>query len=299
MNLNNLIYTILLEQGQEFQGKGKSKTLINAIKERHPVTFYYTGPQTPKKDAVLPGTRIRAEVVALGLSKKGNLMVRAWVQPPSTSKKGFKKHGWRTFLVNRMSSLRVLNDETFDDTRPGYKEGEESKNGPMSVTYVTTDWDKMPEPQAEPEVVPQPTPEPKSTTEPKPEEPKVGPEELPQPKADVKPSPVPQPKDFSGDVYKKLQSTTKDTEGQKTISTQDYKNAYDELYNLKQKEWVDAQKQLGKNTNPGEGTRKRFDIEANNELSKLLSKDNIKIQDEEPNKDLSESIQRIKTLMLL
>jgi hypothetical protein len=291
MNLNNLIYNILLEQ--DFKANGKSKVLIDAIKQRHPVTFYYTGPKAPPKDAVLSGTRVRAQVVALGLSKKGNLIVRAWVQPPSTSKKGFKKHGWRTFMVNRMSSLRVLSDETFDNTGPGYKEGEESKAGPMSVTYVTTDWTKTPEPKAEPETRPLPTPEPVAKPEEKPK-----PEELPQPKTSEKPSPIPQPKDYSGDVYKKLQTTVKDVEGQKSITTQDYKTAYDELYGAKQKEWVDAQKQLGKNTSPGEGTRKRFDIETNNELSKLLSKDNIKVQDEEPNKDLAESIQRIKTLML-
>ena len=70
------------------------------------------------------------------------------------------------------------------------------------------------------------------------------------------------------------------------------------LYKAKEKEWVDLQRQQGKNTNPGEGTRKRFDIEANNELSKLLNKDNIKVQDE-PNQQLAESIFRIKSLMLL
>lgn len=290
MKFKKSLYSLIFEQAF----KGKSKSLVDAIKNRHPVTFYYSGPRKPKKDSVLPGTRIRAEIVALGLSKKGNTIVRAWVQPPSTSKKGFREHGWRTFIVDRMSSVRILNDETFDTKRPNYNPGEESKNGPMSVTYVTSDWTKTPEPKVEP-TKPEPVkPEP---TKPEPEVEPTKPEELPQPKPKEKPSAEPEIKDLSGDVYKKLSSTIKTTDGQKTITTQEYKNAKDELYKLKQKEWVELQKKLGKNISPGEGTRRRFDIEANNELTNLLKKDNINVI--ELDKQLSESISRIKTLMLI
>jgi len=59
---------------------------------------------------------------------------------------------------------------------------------------------------------------------------------------------------------------------------------------------------MGKNTNPGGGTRKRFDITSNSELSNLLSKNNIIVNDEIPTEEepteLQESIKRIKTLML-
>jgi hypothetical protein len=295
MYLNKLIHTIILEQ--DFKGKGKSKILIDAIKQRHPVTFYYTGPQTPKKDSVLPGTRVRAEIVAMGLSKKGNLIVRAWVAPPSTSKKGFSKTNWRTFMVSRMSSLRVLNDETFDDARPDYKNGDDDS---MTVTYVTSDWTKTPKPETEPTPQSEPTPQVEPTKpQPKPtSKPETKPEELPQPKPQEKPSVVPQQKDYSSDVYQKMQPSVKnDEKGQKYITPSEFQKMYDELYKAKQKEWVDAQRQLGKNTSPGEGTRKRFDIDANNELAKLLNKDNIKVQDEE-NQQLSESILRIKSLML-
>jgi hypothetical protein len=65
---------------------------------------------------------------------------------------------------------------------------------------------------------------------------------------------------------------------------------------------MDTQKQIGKNTNPGEGTRRRFEMSSKSDLSNLLSKNNIKVSDEVDNEiedvtDLQESINRIKTLM--
>ena len=172
----------------------RTKPIVDAIKNRKKITFYYSGPRKPKKNSVKAGYRVKAEVVALGLSKKGNLVMRAYVQPPSVSKKGFAEHGWRTFMLSRMSGTEIT-DEVFNEKRPGYKEGDD--NG-LSVTYVTTDWTKKPEvkkpriikpkTQTEPEVTstePQITP-----TEPevKPTEPKTT--ELPQPKPQTKPEKV-------------------------------------------------------------------------------------------------------------
>ena len=293
MNLNKIFFKIIEEQDVP-KGK-KSNTLVSAITNRNPITFYYTGPKEPSKDSVKPGVRIRAEAVAMGLSKGGNVIVRAYVQPPSVSKKGFSKTNWRTFRIDRMSNLQILQDETFDITRPGYKEGAESNSGPMVTTYVTSDWTKTPEVK-EPETPPtEPTPE----TKPKPKQ-----QPLPQPKPEEKPSQIPQdePKDFSGEIFNKLQSNLKDVNGEKIINTQDFQTASTELYKLKEKEWVDAQKVLGKNTNPGEGTRKRFEMSSKSELSNLLSKNNIKVSDDvndevDDTTDLQESIKRIKTLM--
>jgi hypothetical protein len=156
MNLNKIFFKIIEEQDVP-KGK-KSNTLVSAITYRNPITFYYTGPKEPSKDSVKPGVRIRAEAVAMGLSKGGNVIVRAYVQPPSVSKKGFSKTNWRTFRIDRMSNLQILQDETFDITRPGYKEGAESNSGPMVTTYVTSDWTKTPEVK-EPETPPtEPTP---------------------------------------------------------------------------------------------------------------------------------------------
>jgi hypothetical protein len=290
MNLNKTLYNIIEEQ--EIPKGKKSNTLVSAITNRNPITFYYSGPKEPSKDSVKSGVRVRAEAVAMGLSKGGNVIVRAYVQPPSVSKKGYNKTNWRTFRIDRMSNLQILQNETFDTTRPGYKEGSESNNGPMVTTYVTSDWSKTPE------VRKQDTPSTEPTTK------KPTRQRLPQPKADEKPSPTPQeqPKDFSGDIFNRLQGNVKDVNGEKIINTQDFQDASTELYKLKEKEWVDSQRQLGKNINPGEGTRKRFEVSSKTELSNLLSKNNIKVSDEvnndvEDTTDLQESIKRIKTLM--
>ena len=189
MSFTNTIFKILEEQN--ILKTSKTKPIVDAIKNRNKISFYYTGPRKPAKDSVKPGKRIDAEVVALGLSKKGNLVVRAYVQPPSVSKKGFEKTGWRTFMVGRMSDLRI-SDEKFDQKRPDYKEGDDRS---MSVTYVTSDWTNKPEVKKPRIVKPKPTvPPTTTTTEPTPsveptttapKEPKTT--ELPQPKSKTKP----------------------------------------------------------------------------------------------------------------
>jgi hypothetical protein len=189
MSLNKTILTVLEEQN--VLKTTKTKPIVDAIKNRKKVSFYYSGPRKPKKDSVKPGKRVDAEAVALGLSKKGNLIMRAYIQPPSVSKKGFGKTGWRTFMLSRMNDVQI-SDETFDSKRPQYKEGDDNS---MSVTYVTSDWTKQPkvkkekkptEPTPQP-VSAEPTPQPEklTTTVVKPE---VKPQELPQPKPEEKPT---------------------------------------------------------------------------------------------------------------
>ena len=191
--LNNTIFDIIEEQS--ILKTTKTKPIVDAIKNRKKITFYYSGPRKPKKDSVKAGYRVKAEVVALGLSKKGNLVMRAYVQPPSTSKKGFAKHGWRTFMLSRMSGTEIT-DEIFNEKRPGYKEGPDSG---LSVTYVTTDWTKQPKTKKIEK--PKPKVEPTTAVKPPIEKPDVKGEkpqpqdkstELPQPKPEVKPEPVPQ-----------------------------------------------------------------------------------------------------------
>ena len=194
MSFINTIFKILEEQN--ILKTTKTKPIVDAIKNRNKISFFYTGPRKPAKDSVKSGKRIDAEAVALGLSKKGNLIVRAYVQPPSVSKKGFDKTGWRTFMVGRMSDLRI-SDEKFDQKRPDYKEGDDRS---MSVTYVTTDWTSKPDvkkpriikpkpavPLATTTTEPTPSVEPTTTTT-TPEEPKTT--ELPQPKTQTKPEKV-------------------------------------------------------------------------------------------------------------
>ena len=193
MSLNKVILTVLEEQN--ILKTTKTKPIVDAIKNRKKISFYYSGPRKPKKDSVKPGKRIDAEAVALGLSKKGNLIMRAYVQPPSVSKKGFNKTGWRTFILSRMSNVEISN-QTFDSKRPQYKEGSDNS---MSVTYVTSDWTKQPKVKKEKKPVqptPQPTeptvtPEKPTTTVTKPEvSPEPEKQELPQPKPEVKPEPI-------------------------------------------------------------------------------------------------------------
>ena len=143
MVINN-IFNIILEDQKSLNSSG-TKPIADAVKNRNPITFYYTGP-TKGKDSVKAGGRYRAEGVAIGLSKKGNLVLRAWVRPPSVSKSGFSKSGWRTFILSRMNNVVVLDRETFNEKRPGYKEGDDHS---MTVTYVTSDWTKQP--KAKPE----------------------------------------------------------------------------------------------------------------------------------------------------
>lgn len=187
MILNEIIFKILEEQNLN---TSKTRPLIDAIKNRKKISFYYKGPTRPKKDSVKPGYRIKAEAVALGLSKKGNLIVRSYVKPPSTSKKGFAKTGWRTFLVSRMSGLQIT-DDVFNEKRPGYDDGDDNS---MTVTYVKSDWGKGPEP-TKPETKPEPQPTQlitKPEVEPtQPEKVEPEPTELPEPKPVSKPEPTP------------------------------------------------------------------------------------------------------------
>ncbi len=192
MNINNVIYNVIVEQSDAILKTSKSKPIVDAIKKRNPVSFYYSGPRKPKKESVKAGKRVRAEIVALGLSKKGNLIVRAYVQPPSVSKKGYDKHGWRTFMVSRMSNVEILKNEVFGLKRDKYKEGQDNS---MSVTYVTTDWNKQ-KPAKKPIESPVKKPEPITKeptvkgTEIEPKDPINKPEELPQPKPEKKPEPI-------------------------------------------------------------------------------------------------------------
>ena len=82
MKLFKDIYKFLIGEQSEPKLASKPKALANAIKKRNPISFFYNGP----RDQVQAGRRVKVEVVALGLSKKGNMIIRGWVQPPSRSK---------------------------------------------------------------------------------------------------------------------------------------------------------------------------------------------------------------------
>jgi len=288
MNFKEMFFTVIEEQN--ILKTSKTKPIVDAIKNRNKISFYYTGPQKPKRNSVKPGNRIDAEAVALGLSKKGNLVVRAYVKPPSVSKKGFDKTGWRTFMVSRMGDLKI-SDEKFDQKRPDYKEGDDRS---MSVTYVTTDWASKPDVKKPRIVKPsttkpttqptEPTPTEPEVTEPTPTDPKVTTPkepkttELPQPKPQTKPEPTPQDDD-----------------------NQDIETKQKELYKNKETDWVNKQKEVGANIKPGQGTRERFKKEVEKELPqpKKSEKPTVNPEEDQKNKNIQESIKNIKRLMFL
>ena len=269
INFESILTNILTEA----PSRGTQKTLEYAIKNRIPVSFDYR--------------RIKTELVASGLTKKGNLAVRGWVQPPSVSKKGFREHGWRTFILDRISSgsVQVYEDEQFTQKRPGYKEGDDNS---FSTTYVTSDWGAVKQPQQT-----KPTPEPKRKEEPKKQE-------LPQPKPKEKPSTVPveTPK-REVEVFNDLKTKVKIVDNIKQISPEEFKTAIDDLYKKKMDDWKKSQVEIGGNLNAGEGTRRRIEKDSELDLDRLLKQDNIKVIEpslEEP-VELQEQLKRIKTLI--
>ena len=286
----------------EQKSSPKINTVTNAIRNRNPITFYYTGPSSPEEVSVKRGVRVRAEAVALGLSKKGNVIVRAYVQPPSVTKTGYNKTNWRTFIVSRMSNIKVMTDEQFTIKRINYKDGEESKNGPMEVTYVTSNWDdeeKITPPEET--TPPEPTetqPETPVSNKP-PSTPPTNNNTLKVPKKDSKPPSVPPTsldteKDteipLENDVMSYVSPKIKEVDGNKTITTNDFNTIISDLNKNKVNIWVDKQKKMGLNTRPGEGTRRKFEIDSNVELSNVLKTNNINVSDN----FIQETIKRIK-----
>jgi hypothetical protein len=293
LQFSKILQNLLLEG---FSSKNKS--LMDAIKYRNPVSFYYNGP----KGEVLPGRRVKAELVAMGLTKKGNLAVRGWVEPPSTSKKGFSEHGWRLFILNRMSGMNIYEDETFDEKRPGYnEEGDRS----LTTIYAKSEWGTTRPTPIEPEIPPEThaveperVPEPEiPVTEPQiePETPPEG--ELPQPKHKEKPTTLPQPEiKRDAEVFNTLQSKIRDVNNQKIVSANDMKQGISDLYRKKMEDWAKSQQEIGGNINPGEGTRRRMEKDAEIELYNQLKSGNIKVSS--AHTPLQESIIRMKALIL-
>ena len=136
MSFTNTIFKILEEQN--ILKTTKTKPIVDAIKNRKKIDFYYSGPRKPKKKSVKAGYRVKAEPVAMGSHKTtGNLLVRAYIDDPSASKRGTpgrvgkekSNYGWRTFLASRMSRVEVLKDETFDTPREKFNGGGDDRWG--------------------------------------------------------------------------------------------------------------------------------------------------------------------------
>lgn len=194
MDLKSIILKIINEDvlDSSILKTTSTKPIANAIKGRNLITFYYSGPRKPKKDSVKAGNRYQVEPYEIGLSKKGNLILRGFVSnPSSTTKTGFQKGQWRTFIMSRMRNTNI-SDETFE-VRDSYKDV--NSDAVMTKKYIKVDKNgKTPDKvvkKEKPKKVEPITPE------------KIGPtkKELPQPKPEVKPEKIeptkkelPQPK---------------------------------------------------------------------------------------------------------
>jgi len=270
MEITKKLFFKILEE-QNILKTTQNKPIVDAIVNRNPITFFYTGPRKPKEKSVKQGRRINAEAVAMGINSKGNLVIRAYVQPPSVSKKGFNEHGWRTFMVSRMSRIEVNKNTQFNQKKPNYKEGDESpRYGGMRVTYVKSNWETTTPVKKEPK----PTEEPIKKIEPL----------LPQPKSDEKPEPTPVEPNKEIKPSNELPQPKPE---EKPKENPEEEKIFNDLYNKKLSDWKKSQSSLNKNTNAGEGTRNRLKKETEDEIKNKQTS------------QLNENIKRIKTLMLL
>lgn len=239
MSLSNT-YDIVVEELSILK-TSKTKPLTDAIEGLRKIEFYYRGPIKPKRKSVKAGKRYKVEPFAIGPSKKGNLILRAWIEPPSTSKSGFEKTKWRTFKISRMSDIKIL-DDTFEK-RPGFNEN--NADGSMDTVYISADFSKTPKRirKQKPPAPAKPKPEPKVVQK-EPEEPKDK-EELPQPKPKDKPEPPeniqePKPeepsepeKEIEPEIEPQPQDNTNEPEGINPDEEEEDKNLQENIKRIK------------------------------------------------------------------
>ena len=120
MKLYNTFNKLILEVASREQ-------ISDAIKNRRVCAIYYDGDE--------PGGRGLREVepVALGKSKAGNLVMRAWDREGAshTGDKGEQPlPGWRLFRLDKMLSMKPTG-EVYNTPRPNY-----NPNGDKSMVSV-------------------------------------------------------------------------------------------------------------------------------------------------------------------
>lgn len=83
----------------------KRSIIMKAIKTKQTLSFYYKNTTEPG----LEGERVRAQIVALGLSPAAKMVIRAWIDTRSVSYSG--GGGWRMFATAGMSDLKLENSK--------------------------------------------------------------------------------------------------------------------------------------------------------------------------------------------
>ena len=104
--------------------------LLNAIEKKQVMIINYDG-STPG------GSGIREiEPVAIGRSKSGNLVVRAWQREGASHRFYLKKRpmpGWRFFRLDKILSAKPTK-EIFDEMRPNYNtQGDKSMKSILRI----------------------------------------------------------------------------------------------------------------------------------------------------------------------
>lgn len=120
MKLYNTIKELIIEQVQQSK-------IVDAIKNKYVCELKY------EDDTKLPrGTEKRIiQPVALGKSKKNNMVIRAYqTEGPSlkVNEKGIPLPDWRLFRVDRMKYFKPLQGETFTEPPLYNPNGDRSMN---------------------------------------------------------------------------------------------------------------------------------------------------------------------------
>jgi hypothetical protein len=99
--------------------------IVKYIKDRRIINFRYDSPIDPNNE----GYYRNIEPFVLGVSKAGNLVLRAWQHNLSSSVTGAKPN-WRLFRLDGISEILPVNHKfptdikTIKQTRPGYNEND-------------------------------------------------------------------------------------------------------------------------------------------------------------------------------
>lgn len=273
------LITLLLE------AENKIDTIKKSILNRLPLTIYYAD----ESSEVLDGERIDIYPVVMGLNKKQNRVIWAYVKN-GVSKKGLPN--WKMFREDRIVSAKI--DPTLPpfilSDIPEYETGKapSAMKSLISVDIYSPYWEEGKYKQGLPKKVEKEREKQIQPTPPQPQEPEVPVEKI-EPELPIV-NPEMKDDDYSDDALKTVERNIID----KKISKIDYDRAIDFIYRKKESDWKEYQKAIeGGNVRPGEGTRNRFKNDAKNEFDNILKQNNINIEDM-----LSEIYKKFKHLII-
>lgn len=262
------------------EAENKIDTIKKAILNRLPLTIYYAD----ESSEVLDGERIDIYPIVMGLNKKENRVIWAYVKN-GVSKKGLPN--WKMFREDRIRTASIdpsLPPFVLSEI-PEYEMGKapSAMKSLISIDVYSPYWEEGKWKQGLPKKVEkqiQQKPDEPTKPEPTTQEPQV-PQEPEVPVVKTEPEgPVVSPEikgeDYSDDALKTVQQKIID----KKISRLDYDRAVDFIYRKKEIDWKEYQSTVqGGNVRPGQGTRNRFRNDAKNEFDNILKQNNIQIED--------------------